>query len=170
MCDVLNDERSGAGVGGGRVQRVVDCRRLRTDRWDRAHGHIGFHPQNLATILLDHRLRTWRVTRYLELYHMLFDDTMLVGDTQFTRGYFCEKGCHRSVAWALIEGHILLALGFHVSMQAVCHYHHTLQRCQRHGVCEACNHDDNAVTQRIMRTAVDEFFEVMVVADVFLPE
>jgi len=101
---------------------------------------------------------------------MLFDDTMLVGDKPFTRGYFCEKGCHRSVGWALIEGHILLALGFHVEMQAVCHYHQSLQACQRDGFCEDCTPNDNDVTQAILRTVVNEFFEVMVVAEEFLPQ
>jgi hypothetical protein len=142
----------------------TDCRVLRTDRRDQQRGHLGSHPVNMACVLASDKFRSWRVREYIRLYYTLTSTKMIQKDGQSGKALvdFCNKGCHRSRAWAFIQAAILQRMGFVVHYNCIC-MKAMLFNCanpSRHS-CEECSYD-NPEVQLVLNVATDEFFEVVV--------
>jgi hypothetical protein len=142
----------------------TDCRVLRTDRRDQQRGHLGSHPVNMACVLASDKFRSWRVREYIRLYYTLTSTMMIQKDGQSGKALvdFCNKGCHRSRAWAFIQTAILQRMGFVVNYNCIC-MKAMLFSCanpSRHS-CEECSYD-NPEVQLVLNVATDEFFEVVV--------
>ena len=130
------------------------------------------------------KLRTWRMEQYLKLYKALVNGTFVLdADPEKYEltdavgiGYFCEKGCHRSVAWMRIEGAILDAMGFKWTEVAVCRaWQISRVGCQKAGAdakpvvdCPHC-YPYEEKSEEICNTAVEEFFETFLVTQHFHP-
>ncbi len=164
----------------GEVVRVVDCRRLKVDRKNRANGHLGSHPWNLAAILASAQHRAWRVSQYLDLYTMLLDQKMILSDEDMSQSdegdehmvksvlHFCEKGTHRSYSWTMFEGAILAEMGFNVLINPLCKGWH-MKHCANpnRDSCDKCALT-NPDVKAILYACVDEFYEVMCAAEPLL--
>ena len=174
-----------------KIVRVVDARILSLEHRHRAKGHLGSHPTCMAGTLASGNHRAWRMQKYIELFTLLMDKTMVgPGSTtlstfgnRFTKddqgtadklarrafAVFCEKGCHRSVAWATFESAILRQMGFGVMIKPMCFRAMMCHCANRTGPkCPFCK-ESNEDVRKITASCVDEFFEVMCAAEQHWP-
>jgi len=153
----------------GDVVFVTDCRCLNTARKDRAKNHLGSHPWNLAAVLASGKYRSWRVREYVKLYYLLTSTRMLnsADREQHCKAIvdFCNKGCHRSRCWGVIQAKILQRMGFNVKINMVCTKAMAFQCANpERESCDECRFEHPAVTE-LLNVATDEFFEVITLRD-----
>jgi hypothetical protein len=138
-----------------------DCRVFELPTWQRAGGHTGMHPWNLASYLLCEDFRQFRFKIYETCFRMVFSRRVSVTNASSVV-VFCEKGTHRSMGGSYFVAVCLRALGWSTCVEPICYLWHLKQNCQRGGIqsCPLCN-EDNADVHMIGQQIRSEFFEYL---------